>query len=95
MRGYSYHGCYVDSLNRALADAEQTSDTTMTNQRCASFCKDYRYFGTEVGTQCYCGNEAPETSADPWHCLDHCSGANENAENCGGFFYLSVWESED
>ena len=93
--GYSYHGCFADGVDRALPEADRTTDA-LTNRQCASFCSSYRYFGTEYGSQCYCADEmAYESPAAPWHCATHCQGAKEGAENCGGFFYLSVWQKDD
>lgn len=48
---YSSIGCYTDSqVNRTLISIS-TSMTTMTLERCASFCSGYQYFGTEYGAE--------------------------------------------
>lgn len=89
--GYEYMGCYEDASDRTLANNSSNRDT-MTNAQCAVFCGRFKYFGTEFGSQCYCGEELTRTKAvPPWHCADHCSGSEAGAENCGGFFYLSLW----
>ena len=95
VRGYKYHGCFADASARVLGDGGKIAPGEMTNQECASECSDYKFFGTENGDQCYCGDKmAFETPASPWHCATHCAGNEEGAENCGGFFYLSVWKLE-
>ncbi|RMZ89345.1 hypothetical protein DV736_g3426, partial [Chaetothyriales sp. CBS 134916] len=54
--GYTYQGCYTDSVsNRSLATA-RTDSNAMTIQLCANFCLtqgDYTYMGTEYAAECY------------------------------------------
>lgn len=90
--GYEYLGCFEDGSDRTLANGSSDRDT-MTNAQCAVSCSRFKYFGTEFGSQCYCGSELTRTKAvPPWHCATHCAGAEAGAENCGGFFYLSLWQ---
>lgn len=43
----------------------------MTLESCATFCKNYRYFGTEYGAECYCGDSLAPSSASA--ALSDCS----------------------
>ena len=50
---FKYLGCYRDSSSRALTGSSST-DSSMTNAKCASLCTGFTYFGTE-----YCKLQAP------------------------------------
>ncbi|KAK4224985.1 hypothetical protein QBC38DRAFT_281814 [Podospora fimiseda] len=96
--GYKYIGCYIDDNNRILRDFAPDVSNSMTNQLCALQCgKQFKYFGTESGDQCYCGMELPEDAAkrkgNEWNCIQNCAGANgRRQEICGGNWFIGVWE---
>lgn len=87
-------GCQTEgNATRALPDASTAADT-MTNTACATFCKDYQYFGTEYGRECYCGNFLANSStvAPAAECKMTCSGSN--LEYCGGSSRLSLYKKK-
>lgn len=87
-------GCQTEGNNtRALAGGS-TADAGMTNEVCATYCKDYEYFGTEYGRECYCGNALAASSAvaPKGECGMLCAGSN--VEYCGGSNRLSVYKKK-
>jgi hypothetical protein len=63
----------------------------MTLESCATFCKSYKYFGTEYGGECYCGDSlAPSSASAPLaDCNMVCTG---NAlEYCGAGNRLELY----
>ncbi|KAK0670979.1 WSC domain-containing protein [Cercophora samala] len=94
---YKYVGCYVDDLERILTQGfAETGSIKMTNQACADYCGDKtKYFGTEAGQQCYCGNLIAERAikANEWNCNVQCEGRRGRLQEiCGGNFFVGVWE---
>ena len=90
--GFTYQGCYTDSVNeRVLYDAWQ-SGADMTVQKCAGVCASYTYFGTEYGAECYCGDALSNTTAevDEPQCGMSCAG--DATEKCGSGNRLSVYK---
>ncbi|KAL2063582.1 hypothetical protein VTL71DRAFT_5387 [Oculimacula yallundae] len=78
-------GCYTEA-GRTLTGAGYANATSMTDEKCISFCEaaGYIYAGTEYGEECYCGNKiatgsVPAPSTD---CNVPCSG--NATEPCGG-----------
>ncbi|KAH9987839.1 WSC domain-containing protein [Xylariaceae sp. FL0662B] len=66
----------------------------MTNEMCASFCKDggYSFAGTEYSQECYCGNANTGTViTDISQCDAKCKG--NMREYCGGSGKMSVWST--
>jgi WSC domain len=54
---YKYLGCFTDNTgSRALSGKIPGATSTNTLESCAAACSGYNYFGTEYGTECYCGN---------------------------------------
>lgn len=96
--GYSYLGCASEpSLNggsgRGLTD-NSTDTSDMTIEQCALYCgaSNYKYFGVEYYSQCYCGNTLqPGTTieADNSNCTMPCKG-NAN-EYCGGDWHMNLY----
>ncbi|CEJ81104.1 Putative Carbohydrate-binding WSC [[Torrubiella] hemipterigena] len=87
-------GCQTEGNGtRALADASIAQDN-MTNEGCGNYCKDYTYFGTEYGRECYCGNFLANSSlvADKSECKITCAGSN--LEYCGGSSRLSLYKKK-
>ncbi|KAK2590972.1 hypothetical protein QQS21_011331 [Conoideocrella luteorostrata] len=81
---YTLVGCWSEGNGvRALSQGSTTSDK-MTNEACATFCKDYKYFGTEYASECYCGSYLADSSktAPIGDCNMPCSG--DQYEYCGG-----------
>lgn len=92
--GWSYSGCYDDSTSsRALNGASKVDFSGMTGAACVAFCKSrgFRVAGTEYSVECWCGTQLPASmTQDPSTCNMACSG--DQAEACGGYFRLSVYE---
>lgn len=93
-----YIGCYVDYYNdpvrprilphRRLQDEDVTADTC--NAACAA--GNFRYFGLQYASECYCGNGENKDSweqADGNQCNKPCT-ANEQ-QTCGGDQRNSVY----
>ncbi|KAG5983242.1 hypothetical protein E4U55_000466 [Claviceps digitariae] len=89
---YVLVGCQTEGNGtRALAGAVFAQDN-MTNQVCANWCKDYEFFGTEYGRECYCGHSlaASSLAAPATECRMLCAGSN--TEYCGASSRLSVYK---
>ena len=92
---YTLVGCWAEGDGvRALDQATTVSDK-MTNEACAAYCKSYKYFGTEYGRECYCGNYLAESSkvAPLGDCSMPCSG--EQYEYCGAGGRLELYQNPD
>lgn len=67
---YRYQGCYTDStvIGEKSLTGKVTYDATMTLDKCRRSCEadGYPYFGTEYGSQCFCGTRlyAEDENAD-------------------------------
>ncbi|RVD85560.1 uncharacterized protein DFL_003880 [Arthrobotrys flagrans] len=78
-------GCYKEpSGGRAIPNALHADDT-MTVEKCAIACADYKYFGLEYGRECWCGdvlNVTPSGGPAPQgDCSLTCKG--NAAQKCG------------
>ncbi|KXT06039.1 hypothetical protein AC578_1337 [Pseudocercospora eumusae] len=93
---FYYVSCYTEASNgvRALA-GKSTSSNSMTLGTCANFCSSYQYFGTEYGSECYCGNSfsAGANRTSDSDCSMLCSGATN--EFCGAANRLTVYQNPD
>lgn len=59
---YTFVGCWSEGQGARALEQKATITAAMTNEACAAFCQDYKYFGTEYGTECYCGSYVSEAS---------------------------------
>ncbi|PNY25393.1 fungistatic metabolite [Tolypocladium capitatum] len=59
---YTLVGCWAEGIGARALEQKATTSPDMTNDACGAFCKDYKYFGTEYGAECYCGSYLTETS---------------------------------
>ncbi|KAK4187165.1 hypothetical protein QBC35DRAFT_499490 [Podospora australis] len=93
--GWSYVGCFYDTVNRTLLEGYAYDKENMTNQFCADKCTDkvYQYFGTQH-RRCYCDGTSERLKRAPdWGCQAQCPGQKNLFEACGGeTFHLSVWK---
>jgi hypothetical protein len=53
---FRYKGCFNDMTNDRDLPAVQLSDKYMTPTMCWHHCWEYKYFGVQRGTECWCGN---------------------------------------
>ena len=88
-----YIGCYGDGAagySRALDGSEYTDDNSMTAALCYSLCQadGYTYYGTEFGSQCFCG-DSYDAYGESTACTMACTGDAD--EVCGGDRALSVY----
>lgn len=89
---YSLVGCWTEGTGvRALSSNSYSSGTSMTLESCATFCKSYKYFGTEYGGECYCGDTLASTSTSALlsDCNMVCSG--NPLEYCGAGNRLELY----
>ncbi|KAK4100770.1 WSC-domain-containing protein, partial [Parathielavia hyrcaniae] len=86
--GIPYAGCFHEAPGRVLP-SKGISAPDMTTAKCAENCVGYLYFGTEYGSECYCGNELPTHAATESDCAMTCSG--DSSELCGGGDRLNVY----
>ncbi|KAH6611106.1 wsc domain containing [Trichoderma cornu-damae] len=84
-------GCQTEGNGTRALTGAATATGTMSNEDCAAFCANFTYFGTEYGSECYCGNALDPSSlkAPASDCNMLCSG-NE-LEYCGAGNRLSVY----
>ena len=83
-------GCFVDDWSRTLP-YQAYNNASNTNSLCAQACSSasFIYSGTEVGTECWCGNTLPQSLAvSNSSCSTFCAGSPSTY--CGGSFRLSV-----
>lgn len=91
MPQYTYKACYPDATSARILNGASTSDSNMTASQCSVFCKAFRYFGTQYGNQCFCGNELAATPVPVSGCDWPCRGSN--LENCGGNARMNTYEN--
>ena len=95
--GWSYYGCYSDSISdRVLVGDKYVDETGMSQGSCMVYCKSkgFTFAGIEYGTECYCGFglKSSSSKADDSSCNFECPGAQGTGDACGGQDYLSVFE---
>jgi len=87
---YKYIGCYKDNKKR---DFEKNALSSKFNEKslCGAKCKiaGFRYFGMQVGKQCFCGNYYGKYGMAK-NCNVKCAG-NKN-QKCGGGWANSVYQ---
>ncbi|PVI04908.1 heme peroxidase [Periconia macrospinosa] len=90
--GYTYKGCYIDSVGARTLGDKVYFDAQLTVEKCAAQCQDFTFFGTEYGGECYCGNELKGDLGKgvEAECQFLCGG--DKAEFCGAGNRLSVYE---
>jgi len=89
--GYTYVGCYTDSVGARTLTGNFFGDNAMTVEDCATFCQGYTYFGTEYGVQCFCGNAfANPTNEAPESDCGYVCGGN-STEFCGAGNRLTLY----
>jgi hypothetical protein len=92
--GYKYSSCRTEASNevRALSSATFVNATGMTNEYCSQRCSGFKYFGTEYGQECYCGDSfnTGSTVTSDSDCSFKCPG--DATEFCGAGNRLTVYE---
>lgn len=89
--GYNYTGCHTDSVGARVLQGSFLFDANMTVAECAQYCSGTKYFGTEYGGECYCGNEfSHDTQLAPESDCSFVCGGNK-AQYCGAANRLSLW----
>ena len=92
---YQFIGCHTEASGaRALPNGVLFSED-MTNSMCAEFCEGYPLFGTEYGTECFCGSAFSKGSeeVEDDECGMACGGTG--AEFCGDRSRLSVYKLKE
>ncbi|KAK6086342.1 copper radical oxidase [Seiridium cupressi] len=90
---FSYLDCYSEPSGGRAIELKSTSSDAMTTEYCASFCSDYKYFGTEYSEQCFCGNQISSGSNPTTGCTMTCKG--NSSEICGDGGKLSLYINKD
>ncbi|EQL00096.1 WSC domain containing protein [Ophiocordyceps sinensis CO18] len=88
---YTLVGCWAEGQSARALEQKSTIDKAMTNDACGTFCKDYKYFGTEYGSECYCGSfVGAGTQAAPLaECNMPCAG--DSYQYCGASNRLELY----
>lgn len=53
---FTYLNCYTEASSGRALSGKGSSGSFVDLEYCADFCSAYKYFGTEYGNECYCGN---------------------------------------
>ncbi|POR35238.1 Putative fungistatic metabolite [Tolypocladium paradoxum] len=88
---YTLVGCWTEGKGARALEQKATMAANMTNDACGAFCKDYKYFGTEYGAECYCGSYVTESSqtAPLADCNMPCGG--DRFQYCGASNRLELY----
>ncbi|XP_033116168.1 deleted in malignant brain tumors 1 protein-like isoform X2 [Anneissia japonica] len=93
-----YQGCFNHLSNALALRRVCTSDSSITVNVCAAYCrrKGYAYSGVTHGQECCCDNQDPRTFSEKrtnnWDCALPCAG--DNSQACGGNLYIAIYKSE-
>lgn len=92
---YALVGCWTELPTGRALRQRITSSPDMTNEQCAEYCSDYRYFATQFSTECYCGSHVDvNTQAAPLEdCSTPCAGSP--LTYCGGPSRLELYINPD
>lgn len=81
-------GCLRDT-NKRILRAKHTKSNKMTTGKCARFCSGFRFFGTQAGLWCFCGDRFDGSIRRSGSCTMKCPG-NRN-QICGGPWAMTVF----
>ena len=85
-----YLGCYRDQWNRDLP-VRKRDVYVNAKDTCATLCKDYRYFGLQSGTECFCGDTFGKYGKSvESKCNRSCK--DDKTQICGGWWRNSVYQ---
>jgi len=94
---YEYKGCYKDYLfKRQLNGKIKLNLYQNSLEKCAAFCKGFKFFAVQYGTNCFCGDNPRNTrkANDPSDCNRYeCPG--NLAQKCGGYWRNRLFEVVD
>ncbi|TID00360.1 putative fungistatic metabolite [Colletotrichum higginsianum] len=85
-------GCYTEGDGVRALGARMYANDSMTLETCGGFCQGNKYFGTEYGRECWCGDEFGTGSvlaANQEDCSFPCGG--DSTQLCGAGNRLSVY----
>ena len=90
IKGYTYRGCYTDSVQTRVLQDSFLYKGDMTVAMCAAFCDGKRFFGVEYAEQCYCGDVlGASDKRDEGECGMGCGG--DQGSFCGAGDRIGVW----
>ncbi|KAK0100032.1 hypothetical protein ONS95_013153 [Cadophora gregata] len=91
---FNYLYCATDVNDDRTLFGKYLASGSMTLDLCASTCVDYRFFGVEYGSECFCGDTlaAISTNATDGRCNYPCPG--NAAETCGGLSGLTLYTKD-
>ncbi|KAH0287144.1 WSC domain-containing protein, partial [Aureobasidium sp. EXF-3399] len=92
LSGYTYMGCFNETHDRRALNGNGRASSSNTLESCAAFCSGFQFFGTEYGSECYCGNSIYANSIlqkDETGCSVPCAG--NATQRCGGADFLNVY----
>ncbi|KAM6513609.1 hypothetical protein FALCPG4_015994 [Fusarium falciforme] len=90
--GWSYSGCYRDSVVNRVLTGDYYADTDgMTHETCINHCKagGFKYAGVEYSAECFCGNDLPPDKEPDADCNMPCPG--DPSKTCGAGNRLSLF----
>ncbi|KAM0332583.1 hypothetical protein ACHAQA_002867 [Verticillium albo-atrum] len=92
---YSWVGCRTEATGARALGAKELANDQMTLESCQTFCTGYKYFGTEYGRECFCGNSFATGSqvAPESQCNMLCAGSP--LQYCGAGNRLSVYSLDE
>ncbi len=93
----NYVGCYKDNqdgpnpvhLGGRDLSGNLWNSSSMTVEKCISFCNGFTYAGIEVGSWCFCGNSYGKYGVAT-NCTYSCAG--NASQECGGYWANSVYK---
>jgi hypothetical protein len=86
-------GCYVESTGGKALSKSTFADDNMTLESCATFCKGSKFFATEYGRECYCGDSLRQGSVPATkqtECNMLCAG--DKSSYCGAGDRMQLYE---
>jgi len=94
---FTYLGCFKDDAGagkRALPGRLVNTDAALTAARCRNHCAGYRFFGLQIGKDCWCGhtgyNRYGRAAAES-ECATPCKG--DGGQACGSHLRNSVYQN--